>query len=175
MNLADFHTLFDYSDKCWALLRTVLEEHPDTFDKPFETTSNWNTIRLLLAHCIAAEERWIFLRLQDIPIPVPYEQRAPFTVEGIYADRKGIRRAARAYLAALTEAALQEETDIQLPQWNFRDKLTRADILFHMVNHDNYHRGQVVMALQRFGVDPPNFDYVLLKYEPVARDDGGSE
>jgi uncharacterized damage-inducible protein DinB len=175
VTLADFRTLFDYSDKCWGRLRNVLEAHPAVFDAPFETTSNWNTVRLLLAHCVAAEERWIFLRLQNIPVPVPYEQRAPATIEGLYADRKASRRAARAYLASLAEADLQEETDIELPQWEFRDKLTRADILFHMVNHDNYHRGQVVTALQRFGLDPPNFDFVLLKYAPVARDDDGSE
>jgi len=35
-------------------------------------------------------------------------------------------------------------------------------VFFHIIHHENYHRGQVIMALQRFGVDPPNFDYILL-------------
>lgn len=175
MTLSDFNTLFDYSDKCWERLRTLLEAHPSDFDRPFETTSHWNTVRLLLAHAIGAEERWILLRLQEIPIPVWYEERAADSLEGIYADHKRMRHTARTYLSTLTEATLQEETDIHLPQWNFRDKLTRADVLYHLINHDNYHRGQVIMALQRFEVDPPNFDFIFMKDVPVARDDSGSD
>ena len=102
----------------------------------------------------------ITLRLQKQSLPVTYEERAASDWEGLYRDHQTIRAATYAYLDFLTDAAVEEETEV----WRIgHSALTRADILFQILNHENYHRGQVVMALQRLGIDPPNFDYVLLK------------
>lgn len=165
--------MFAYSDVCWRQMTDVLRDAPDAYDAPFETTSQWKTVRLLLAHCIAAEERWITLRLNGQPLPVGYEERAATTPEGLYEDFKTVRAATWAYLQNLPDGDLDAEVPIVLPQWAFSGKLTRADIFFHMVNHENYHRGQVVGALQRLGMDPPNFDYVLLK-EQMGNDGADS-
>ena len=163
MNKTDFHRLFRYSDNCWSLLGetlTTLPQASDIWNVPFETTSHWNTVRLLLSHTIGAEERLITVRLQGQSLPIIYEERAAAEWEGLHRDHQTIRAATYAYLDSLTNAAIEDETEI----WRVGNcGLTRADILFHIINHENYHRGQVVMALQRLGIDPPNFDYVLLQ------------
>lgn len=163
MNRSDFRRLFRYSDNCWALLRDTLSNVPqasETCDTPFGTTSQWNTVRLLLAHSIGAEERLITVRLLRHPFLITYEERAPMDWEGLFRDHQTIRAATYAYLDGLTDADVEDETEV----WRIaHGALTRADVLFHIINHENYHRGQVVMALQRHGIDPPNFDYILLK------------
>ena len=163
MNQTDFRRLFRYSDRCWSLLGETLATVPhtsETWNTQFDTTSQWNTVRLLLAHSMGAEERLITVRLQNQSLPVIYEERAASDWEGLYQDHQAIRAATYAYLDSLTDATLEDETEV----WRIaHTALTRADILFHILNHENYHRGQVVMALQRLGIDPPNFDYVLLK------------
>jgi uncharacterized damage-inducible protein DinB len=169
MNKSDFLCLLSYSDRCWSLLRETLGQHPEAFDVPFETTSEWQSVRLLMAHTLAAEERIITARLREEPLPVRYEERAAKTLDGLYADLAEVRARTRAYLETLPEGDLEKEKPLHLPQLQLRGERTRADFLFHLLNHDNYHRGQVVMALQRLGLDPPNFDYVLLK-EPAGED-----
>ncbi len=37
------------------------------------------------------------------------------------------------------------------------------EILFHLVNHSTYHRGQVVTLLKKAGFTPPVTDYIMLK------------
>ena len=163
MNKTDFRRLFRYSDNCWTLLGETLMTHPhasEIWNTPFETTSQWNTVRLLLVHSIGAEERLVAMRLQNQGLSAPYEERAALDWADLYRDYQSVRGATYAYLDSLTDAAVEDETEAcriaGVP-------LTRADALFHILNHENYHRGQAVMALQRLGVDPPNFDYVFLK------------
>jgi uncharacterized damage-inducible protein DinB len=163
MDRTDFRRLFAYSDNCWRLLDETLATCPEAWERPFETTSHWNSVRLLLAHTIGAEERWITRRLQDLALPVIYEQRAAPDRSGLWRDHQAVRAATYACLERLTDAELGEEMSVEMAQGEFRVRLTRADMLFQILNHENYHRGQVITALQRLGVDPPNFDYVLLK------------
>jgi len=44
---------------------------------------------------------------------------------------------------------------------SFSDKL--EDILFHVVNHSTYHRGQIATKFKEAGLTPPMTDYILLK------------
>ena len=39
---------------------------------------------------------------------------------------------------------------------------TVADILFNVVNHSTYHRGQIATQFKRHGITPPVTDYVVL-------------
>jgi uncharacterized damage-inducible protein DinB len=163
MNTTDFHRLLRYSDNCWSRLGEVFANVPraaEVWNTQFNTTSRWNTIRLLLAHTIGAEQRLVTVRLQNGPLPVQFEDRAATDWDGLFQDHRTIRAATYVYLDSLTETDLEDEQEV----WRIDGiSLTRADILFQILNHENYHRGQVVMALQRFGLDPPDFDYVLLK------------
>lgn len=43
----------------------------------------------------------------------------------------------------------------------FQNKL--EDILFHLVNHGTYHRGQIAMLFRESGIDPMVSDYIVYK------------
>ncbi len=40
---------------------------------------------------------------------------------------------------------------------------TYRDVLFHLINHSNYHRGQINVHLRTAGVEPVITDYVFYK------------
>jgi uncharacterized damage-inducible protein DinB len=42
---------------------------------------------------------------------------------------------------------------------------TVGDILFHIVNHSTYHRGQIASDFKDSGIEPLNTDYILFKRE----------
>lgn len=37
------------------------------------------------------------------------------------------------------------------------------DILFHVINHSTYHRGQIATALRQSGIEPVDTDYIFYK------------
>ncbi len=151
----------EYSNRARETLRQFLAGKEDILTRPFETTSNYNTIAGLLAHSAGAEERWL-TRLQGLAAGERLEVRlsaAPLTV---WQEWDRIRAATMGFLAGADEARLDSEVQFELAQWQARATLKTREILFHVFNHENYHRGQISMALQQFGEDPPNFDYALL-------------
>jgi len=163
MNKADFLRLFRYSDNCWDRLGDLFAATPgmaDAWNTPFDTVSKWNTVRLLLAHSIGAEQRLVTTRLLHQPRSVPYEDHAASDWPDLLRDHQTTRADSYDYLESLTDLELEDDEEV----WKLNGiSLTRVDILFQILNHENYHRGQVVMALQRLGLDPPDFDYVLLR------------
>lgn len=40
---------------------------------------------------------------------------------------------------------------------------TVRDILFHIINHSTYHRGQIASELRERGIEPPGTDFILYK------------
>lgn len=42
---------------------------------------------------------------------------------------------------------------------------TIGDILFHIVNHSTYHRGQIASDFRETGIEPLNTDYIMFKRE----------
>lgn len=42
---------------------------------------------------------------------------------------------------------------------------TIGDILFHIVNHSTYHRGQIASDFRESGIEPLNTDYIMFKRE----------
>lgn len=167
MTRADFVALYGYSDACWRLMGESLAAAPAVWDATFETTSRWSSIRLLLAHSIAAEERMVTLRLKKGELPVGYEDRAATDWDGMYRDHLAVREATYAYLASLSDEEIGSGEEV-VTFVEGRPGLTRGDALFHVINHETYHRGEVVMTLQRLGFDPPNFDFVLLRGRSLA-------
>lgn len=41
-------------------------------------------------------------------------------------------------------------------------KLSKSsvDILYHILNHSNYHRAQIAMELRKLGITPPSFNFI---------------
>jgi uncharacterized damage-inducible protein DinB len=149
--------LYAYTANCRIALAAVLRNHPELLHREFVTTSRFNTTAKLLAHCTAAEERW-HARLDGSPFPPSYEERAPSDLESLLADADTFRS------ETLKRLATDDLTrTITLEVQGKRLELTAADIYFHLYNHEQWHRAQIYTALQSFGVDPPNLDYVVLK------------
>jgi uncharacterized damage-inducible protein DinB len=152
--------LLAYSERCRAVLRETLAAHPEAFDRPFPTESRFNTIRMLLAHMIAAEERWVQVRIPGAPAGVRYEERAAATVEGVFADWESIRAVTRAFIEAQDEAGLARGITVDIEGWS--DVLSVEQILFHVFNHETHHRAQICLALMQQGIVPPDFDFIFL-------------
>jgi len=47
----------------------------------------------------------------------------------------------------------------------FGDTYTRTvgKIFYHIINHSNYHRGQIALRLREMGIDPPVTDYIYFE------------
>ncbi len=162
----DIRRLLTYTDNCRQVLQATLDARPDVFDTPFETTAEYRSIRELVAHCIGAEQRWVEQRLRGEVATARYEAQSAGTIHGIFADWAHVRARTRAALEDIHSVShgstLHTEIAFTLPQWHSTDILTVEEVYFHIFNHQIYHLGQISMALQQFGVDPPNFDYVFL-------------
>lgn len=151
MKPADFDTLFAYSDACREQLKGVLLHQEQFLRKPFPTTSRYDTIQKLLAHCIGAEERWITGRVCGEPLPVIYEERAVDTVEELFADAQSVRNVTDAFRRGLDENSYRRLIAVSLPQWGVDLELSLSDIFFHILNHENFHRGWLSACFSRTG------------------------
>ena len=160
----DIREQFRYSDRCRAVLQEVLEANPDAFAREFVTLSNWNSLQMLMAHCMGAESRWIENRIRGKNLPY-VETAPPADPNAAFTRWQQIRANTYAFMDALQGDEWQRVIDVDLTQWSRTMQITVEQILFHIVNHENFHRGQMSMLLQHFGVDPPLFDYCFLLEE----------
>jgi uncharacterized damage-inducible protein DinB len=151
----------EYSGLARQKLYEILSAHDEVFDRLFQTLSNYTTIRELLVHSIGAEERWVS-RLEGQPLPSRYEARAPATLAEIWQDWAQLRTRTLALVENLDPEGLRQTLHVVLPQWGQETDYTYEEILLHVFLHEIHHRAQISMLLQHFGIDPPNFDFVLL-------------
>jgi len=154
----DLQTILHYSDKARSLLRETLADNESLLDRPFGTTSQYTSIRKLMAHIIGAEERWL-ARIEQREVPARYEELMGKTPGELWDDWDRVRAGTR---QCLLTGDLSRSLRVELPMWQHEGDATVEQILFHVFNHETHHRAQISMLLQHFGVDPPNFDFVLL-------------
>ena len=139
-----------------------MERNPALFDVPIEPRLvRMRSIRYIVSHMAAAEERWIERRIHGREI-TDYEERAPDSVAGVFEDWEQIRGRTLEYVRGLNPDDFQRVYTIALRN-EVTLSLTVEQILFHIFNHETHHRAQISMALQQCGVDPPEFDFVFLK------------
>ena len=146
-----------------ALLHETLDTHPEAVSQPFETSAHYKTVGQLVAHLIAAEQRVTLGWLYTEPRPPRYEEQSAETLEGLFADWDTIRARTLAFAESADSAALGRVITTEIPPMGRTLQLTAEEVLLHLCNHQTWHLGQISMALQGMGIDPPNFDYVLLK------------
>ena len=158
----DICRLLLYAENGRRLLRETLAAHPEAWDRPFETLADYATIQQIAAHMVGAEQRWTSQRLYNEPRPPRYEEQAAQTLEGVFGDWDVARARTLDFAERADAAALARVITVAMPQWGETVTLTIKEVLFHVVNHQTWHLGQVSMALQRMGIDPPNFDYPFL-------------
>ncbi len=44
------------------------------------------------------------------------------------------------------------------------------DVLFHIINHSTYHRGQIASELKHCGIEPLNTDYIFYKRDNLSNE-----
>ena len=149
-----------YSENARKLLLGALASHAELLDRTFATTSEFDSISRLIAHCIGAEERWVS-RIEGCPLPSSrYEDRAASDLAGLIVDWGNLRTRT---LTALQTREGTRSMEVQLIRWEWQGEMTVEEILFHIFSHELFHRAQISMVLQQNGVDPPNFDYPFLR------------
>ncbi len=154
--------LLAYSDNCRALLQETLSANGAVFDRQIQPPLvRFRTVRQIAAHMVGAEEFWIRHRIMKEEL-TRYETRAADSVEGLFADWETVRGGTRRYIGSLNPEGLQRLYRVTLGG-DWTGDLSVEQILFHILNHETHHRSQISMALQQFGIDPPDFDFVLMK------------
>ena len=167
----DIHRQLAYTENARRLLHETLAAHPQTLDKPFETTAAHKSIGQLVAHLAGTERRWTSGRLYGEGPPPRYEDAPAQTLDGLFADWDRVRARTLEFAARADAEALGRVITADMPQWGRTVHLTAEEVLLHVCNQQTWHGGQISMALQRMGIDPPNFDYVFLREGEEARED----
>lgn len=113
------------------------------------------SIRAVLVHTAGAETYWIQHVVLGRPLVRPDE--ASFTdLDALLAHWKPQRQATLAFVGGLTPGGRTERRPFP---WNAQDGATVEDIVWHVVTHEQYHRGQIFTRLALLGRrDLPDHD-----------------
>ena len=160
MTIADLRDLFAYDD--WAnerLLAVTAGLTADQFTTP--AGEGAASVQSVLSHILA--EDWLWLRrakgeTPDSP-PAWAEDASLQTLSTAFA---GVRAERRAFLAAVTDAALDQRLTFRSLEGHVHRHRV-GDMLFHMVSHSAYHRGQAALLLRRVGATPVETDFVVFR------------
>lgn len=142
-----FKELFVYNHHHNQKLWTVIHDHPDkTSEKSVE----------LFNHILNAHHIWNN-RIEP--------QQIAFGVWDIHPiqDCRNIDKANYEHtLLLLDKVDLHKKIMYTNTKGQTFDNLIQ-DILFHIINHSTYHRGQIATEFRQNGLDPVNTDYIFYK------------
>ena len=161
--------LYDYN--YWARDRQ-LEACAALTDEQFLRTmgNSFSSIRDTLAHLLFAEWVWQERWHGKSPTEADAQQVGADKFPNVAAIRERWRTVEgkmRGYLAGLNEQVLNQPlTYANLKGERYTYPL--GSTLFHVANHQTYHRGQVTTLLRQLGEKAPHIDY-LVKLDSVAK------
>ena len=150
--------LYDYN--YWARdqqLASCSTLTPEQFLRPMG--SSFSSVRDTLAHLLAVEWVWLERFLGRSPRSVPVWVEEARTLDLVRDRWKDVERDLRAYVAALNDDMLGQPlsyVNIKGQPWTYR--LEQA--LFHLVNHQTYHRGQVTTLLRQLDAKAVPLDFL---------------
>lgn len=160
--LTTIQELFDYN--YWARdrqLETCAQVSQEQFVRPMP--SSFSSLRDTLAHLVGAE--WIWLERWRGKSPTMEDTQefaaGKFLTLGAVQERwQTVEAGVREYLARLTEHGLV----VSLTYVNVRGETWTYPLwqtLFHVVNHQTYHRGQVTTILRQLDLSAAPIDYLV--------------
>ncbi len=164
MSIETLKSLFAY--KAWAnrelfaLLATLPAEHGEQLHTCTRTLNHIYVVdRLFRAH-LSGEPR---------PFDATNTTETP-TLAQLRADVEATDSWYIHYVAALPAAACAETLDFAFTDGD-RGRMSREEILLHVVTHGGYHRGNVGQVLKSISVAPPRDLYTkfLHQSEPARR------
>jgi uncharacterized damage-inducible protein DinB len=157
ISLAAIHELFNYN--YWAR-DCQLQAGAALTEEQFQRGlgSSFASVRDTLVHMIGAEwiwlERWQGRSPQSMPAPQDFP-----SLSAVAEKWHEVESEMRAYLATLNDDALMQPVTYASQKGDvFTNELWR--LMFHVVNHQSYHRGQVATLLRQLGLQPPTVDFL---------------
>jgi uncharacterized damage-inducible protein DinB len=175
ISLETLRELYDYN--YWARdrqLKACAALNEEQFLRPMG--NSFSSVRDVLAHMIFAEWAWLERWLGRSPTTADREQVAPerFPTLASVRDRWGeLERKLRSYLFELDERALNQP----LIYTNWRGEICTYPLgqtIFHVVNHQTYHRGQITTLLRQLGAEAPAIDYLVMQDEKTSAQAAGA-
>ncbi|HUI41401.1 MAG TPA: DinB family protein [Terriglobia bacterium] len=158
--------LFDYN--YWARdrqLEACAALSEEQFLRPMG--NSFSSVRDVLAHLVYAEWIWHERWRGRSPNSVAAQEYAAATFPELAAVRArwhALESNVRAYLAGLDDEALKRPLsyiNTKGEHWTY----PLGDTLFHVVNHQTYHRGQITTLLRQLGLAAPSIDYLVKQDE----------
>ena len=127
--------------------------------------NSFASVRDTLAHLVAVEWIWLERWLGRFPTKLDAGAYSAdrFPTLGAIRDRwRTVEGNVRSYLSGLQDAALQlplSYTNLKGERWTYPLWQT----LWHLVNHQTYHRGQITTLLRQLGAAAPAIDYLVMQ------------
>jgi uncharacterized damage-inducible protein DinB len=134
---------------------------PEQFLRPMG--NSYSSVGDTLAHLLGVEWLWLERWLGRSPARKDLEAFAPKkypTLESIRDAWGPVEKGVCDFLRACSEGRLSQPlsyTNFQGEVWTY--PLWR--ILFHVLNHQTYHRGQIATLLRQLGATPLQTDYLV--------------
>jgi uncharacterized damage-inducible protein DinB len=154
--------LFDYN--YWARdrqLEACAALNEEQFLRPMG--NSFSSVRDTLAHLVLVEWVWHQRWLGKSPNKEDAGEYAAGTFLNLAAVRdrwQAVEGTVRTYLAGLDDEALKRPlryTNMSGELWTY----PLGETLFHVVNHQTYHRGQITTLLRQLGAAAPSIDYLV--------------
>jgi uncharacterized damage-inducible protein DinB len=161
----DFTALFSFNR--WAnarMLDACRKLTPEQYGA--EPVPGWSPVRTAVYHLAIVTDGWLRTLADDPDQSLPAETDVA-TVDDAARIFDRAYRTLDTVLPKLTPDVLATPRTLSrrgrsaiLPPWV---------VLRHVVNHANYHRGQVASKLKRFGVVQPDTDFVYWALEQIPQ------
>ncbi len=162
--MARDHIVRSYEYHHWAsdrVLEALAAASAEQLDMPWG--GSFGTGRALLRHVVGVErlwlDRWNGTSLKALP-----DFPASFSGRDFLAAWTAIKAEQQDYISELSSEQLTGElTYINLKgeRWTY----PLAEVLFHVVNHGTYHRGQLTHLLRDLGLAALSSDYLVFVEE----------
>jgi uncharacterized damage-inducible protein DinB len=159
MNKMDIQLLIDYN--YWAnahVLQAVTSLAPGQWTQPAGLSHG--SIRGALAHVLGAEIAWRLRFQEGISLTaLPAEDEFP-DVATLQARWTAEEAAMRAYVASLTDTALEQSFRYQNTQ-GIPMQSIQWQVFAHVVNHGTQFRAEAAVALSQLAHSPGNLDLIF--------------
>jgi uncharacterized damage-inducible protein DinB len=139
-----FAELFQYNLDCNAAIIDAFQTHAQQLPQKVD---------VLLCHIISAQQVWNS-RILELPSFAPWQMHSTNELHGI--NHKNYQDSIR----IIQDFDLNKTIAYQNTKGlKFEKRID--DILFHVINHGTYHRGQIAMLFRESGVAPLSTDYIF--------------
>ncbi len=156
MDRSDLRLLAEFN--AWATERVapaLLALAPEAFHRRLE--SSFPSVHATVAHLVGAAELWLSRWRKEPWSPLAPAESFPREAADLVARWRAVDGAIVAFVATIDDAnaALRMTNSKGEPFEHLYSQMVP-----HLVNHQSYHRGQLVTLLRQLGVKPPSQDLI---------------